>query len=618
MHGTQQPQPLKKGTAHPGEPRRFARLLYWRGLTLRQITDELAAFFPEHDVAYTTVATWRKRDGWDKAKSVDVVEEQLAAKIALYLDKEKFDEGDMKRVDFLTRQMERMARVRKYSAADGRESDLNPKLARPESDETKAKRAEKRKNFLTREQWEQLDEDFHKNLFGHQKTWWEQRHQRTRKLLKSRQIGATWYFAREALMKIGEAALDDEQARNQIFLSASKRQALKVRRYIVSWVKKVTGVDLKGDPIMLDLGEGMDQVGIYFLSTNAQTAQGEDGDFYFDEFFWVHGFAELKKVASAMATHTIYKRTYFSTPSTVTHEAHAFWCGDEWNKGKPKADQRKFDVSKRHLRDGAIMPDGSWCQIVTLDDAIAGGMGHLLDKDELRGECSDAEFANLYDCEFVDDSESSFPFAMINPARVDSFYAWRDFRPAERRPFGNKPVWIGYDPNKQGRDDAALVVLAAPETRGGKFRLLEKMRLNGLDFQGQADTIKKVCARYNVTDIGIDTSGAGQAVWELVRAFFPLARRIEYSVSAKAALVMKGQNVFRNRRFEYEMTWVDVASCLMAIRPTLTPGGKQVTYTSPRSGQHGHADVAWAILNALINEPMDGGATGSGRVAFFD
>ncbi|MBB3280424.1 hypothetical protein FHT37_000358 [Mitsuaria sp. BK037] len=35
---------------------------------------------------------------------------------------------------------------------------------------------------------------------------------------------------------------------------------------------------------------------IYFLGTNALTAQGYHGNFYFDEFFWTHRFEELNKV----------------------------------------------------------------------------------------------------------------------------------------------------------------------------------------------------------------------------------------------------------------------------------------------------------------------------------
>ncbi|MCH2486566.1 MAG: terminase family protein [Erythrobacter sp.] len=541
----------------------------------------------------------------------------------------------MKRVDFLMRQMERSARIGKYEAS-GKEGDLNPKIARRNDDAAKAKREEKRKNFLTREQWQALIDDFHEKNFAYQARWWDERDQRTRKILKSRQIGATWYFAREAVAKIAEAVLGGDQPRNQIFLSASKRQAMKFRREIVGWVKRVTGADWQGDPIMLDFtglvddaGEefGLDPVGLYPISTNSNTAQGESGDFYFDEFFWVHGFAELRKVAAAMATHKIYKRTYFSTPSTKTHEAFAFWSGEEWNRGKAKGRQRAFDVGHAALKDGGILPDGSWCQVVTLQDAIAGGLGKLVDIEELREESSEDEFRNLYECEFIDDAASSFPWARLAPARVDSFYKWRDFRPElldlpGGRPFGDRPVWIGYDPNKQGRDDAALAVIAPPDQAGiGKLRVLDKYRMNDLDFEGQANFIRDVATRYHVTDIAIDTTGHGRAVFELVRKWFPTVRAIEYSIASKTALVIKGQNLFRANRVEFDKGWTDVMQAFMAIRPAGTGGGK-VTYKALRNGQIGHADVAWAILHAFSNEPLDIAAvaegTGTARVAFSD
>lgn len=598
------------------DPEREARSLYWRGWNITAIAREL-------NLPRPTVASWKKRGDWRSAAAVQIIDDRIEVKAAALIDKgEKITEGDMKRVDFFLRCLERTARIRKYHET-GKEGDLNPNIAKRNDEPAKAKRAEKRKNFLTEEQWDALEADFEANLYKHQELWRANVDQRTRKILKSRQTGATWYFAREALMKIRWGFLAG-QARNQIFLSASKRQVLIFRRYITAWVKKVTGVDLKGDPIMLDMGDGEEPVGLYFLSTNAQTAQGEHGDFYFDEFFWVSGFAELKKVASAMATHKIYKRTYFSTPSTTTHEAHAFWSGEEWNRRKSKGDQREFDVSKRNLRAGAMLPDRSWCHILTLQDAIAGGM-ELFDIDELRDECSDDEFRNLYECEFIDDTESSFPWAMVAASRVDSFYRWKDFKPAlidipGQRPFGVGQVSIGYDPNKQGRDDAALAVVALPDKPGGKFRVLEKIRANGLDFQGQADLIKRTAERYNVVDIGIDTSAHGAAVWELVVKWFPTARKIDYNLAVKAQLVMKGQNVFRKGRIEIDAGWTDVFASFMAIRPTLTGSQKHVTYTAKRNGQIGHADIAWAILHCLLIEPMDGGeiAGGGGFAMFFD
>ena len=605
--------------AIPFEARRAARSLYWRGWSIAQIKDELG-------VAYATIASWKKRGAWDEAPSHVKMGDALEARWATLVDKDDKTGKDFKEIDLLARQAERLARIEKFRGG-GDEGDLNPNVANRTSPEAKAKaastRAAKRRNFLTDEQWAALEKDFHDGNFAHQARWWSVRDERTRKLLKSRQTGATWYFAREAFLKARESSLDGEP-RNQIFLSASKRQALIFRRYIVAWVRKVTGVELKGGlqdaPMIIDMGEGNEPIELHFLSTSKATAQGEHGDFYFDEFFWVPAFAELKRVASAMATHRIYKRTYFSTPSTVTHEAYAFWSGEEWNSGRKREDRREFDVSKRALAEGGHLPDGSWCQILTLQQAIAGGMGSLFDEAELRQECSDDEFRNLYECEFIDDAQSSFPFSMLGPCRVDSFYAWKDYKPANPRPFGEKPVWLGYDPDKGGRDGAALVVIAPPEKPAGKFRLLEKVSLKGMDFEGQAKAIRSVARRYNVADIGIDTSGAGQAVWELVSKWHPTARRIDYTVASKAALVMKAQNVIRRGRFEYDAGWHDVSSAFMAIHPALTRGQKHVTYVSGRNAAHGHADVAWAIMNALINEPFDADDAGRNQstVEFFE
>ena len=77
-------------------------------------------------------------------------------------------------------------------------------------------------------------------MFEYQKVWYRAREQRNRALLKSRQIGATFYFAREALIKAVTTG------RNQIFLSASKAQAHGFKTYIKDFVLQSIGVDLQG------------------------------------------------------------------------------------------------------------------------------------------------------------------------------------------------------------------------------------------------------------------------------------------------------------------------------------------------------------------------------------
>src|SRR5690606_28004155 len=144
-----------------------------------------------------------------------------------------------------------------------------------------------------------------------QRKWWQAGlTARIRNILKSRQIGATYYFAREALVD----ALTT--GRNQIFLSASKAQAHVFKLYIIQFAQEV-GVELRGDPMVLPNGATL-----YFLGTNARTAQSYHGNLYFDEYFWVHRFQELRKVASGMAIHKKWRLTYFSTPSSITHDAY--------------------------------------------------------------------------------------------------------------------------------------------------------------------------------------------------------------------------------------------------------------------------------------------------------
>lgn len=61
-----------------------------------------------------------------------------------------------------------------------------------------------------------------------------------------------------------------------------------------------------------------------------------------------------------------------------------------------------------------------------------------------------------------------------------------------------------------------------------------------------------------------------------------------------------------NARLEFDASWTDLASSLMAIRKTVTASGRQFTYTAGRTDNTGHADLAWALFHALHNEPLEG------------
>ena len=576
------------------DPRRQARALYWQGWRIARIAEHLGE-------KAATVHSWKRRDGWDDADPLQRVDSTLEARLTQLILKEDKEGRDFKEIDLLGRQMERVARVQKYRNG-GNEADLNPKV----ENRNKGPRKAPEKNAISEEQQEKLIEAFMDGLFEYQKHWYRAGQQeRIRNLLKSRQIGATYYFAREALVD----AL--ETGRNQIFLSASKAPAFQFQSYIQQFARETADVELKGEKIALP-----NMAELIFLGTNSRTAQSYHGNLYLDEYFWIPKYQELRKVASGMASQKRWRQTYFSTPSALSHEAYPFWSGQLFNRGRPKDQQISLDISHAALRAGRHCEDGQWRQIVTIEDALAGGCD-LFDLDQLRLEYSPEELQQLFYCQFIDDGSSVFPLAMLQACMVDSWEVWEDFKPFAARPLGQREVWIGYDPSHTG-DSAGCVVIAPPLVHGGKFRVLERFQWKGSDFAAQAEAIRKITQRYRVTYIGIDTTGLGAGVFQLVRQFFPGVTGFNYSVEVKTRLVLKALDVIRNGRLEFDAGWTELAASFMAIKKTMTASGRQVTFEAGRSEETSHADLAWATMHALANEPLEGAtATSSGFMEIY-
>lgn len=587
------------------DPRRHARSLYWRGWGIAQIADEFALHgvtgSTGRPIARATLDSWKSRDAWDDAPSIRRIEDGLEIRLLTLIAKEKKTSGDLVEMEALSRQIESLARVRRYEEPGGHSGDLNEKIGKRNAGPRKAPK----KNHFTAEQAAELRRIFLAGLYDYQATWNANKDQRTRMILKSRQIGATYYFAFEALLDAIETG------RNQIFLSASKAQAHQFRAYIVSFAKLV-GVTLGGDPMLItsDLRPAEEAAAeLHYLGTNFRTAQGRHGNFYFDEFFWVHSFEELNKVASGMATHKKWRKTYFSTPSSIAHPAHPYWTGERRNRRRKKEDKITIDVSHAALAAGSVGPDRIWRHIVTIRDAEAGGCD-LFDIQELEDEYAPDEFANLFMCDFVDDSLSAFKFNDLIACGVDSLVDWLDFSPESERPFAGQ-VWAGYDPqNSENGDNASLVIAAPPTEQGGQFRLLERHPLRGLDFEQQAEFVKAILSRYHCTYLAIDATGIGAGVYQLLAKAGALpgcmVAKVEYSLELKTQMVMKAQNVIRRGRLAFDSSWLDLISAFVSIKKTVTASGRSMTFKAGRGGDDGHADLAFATMQILMNEPLDG------------
>ena len=87
-----------------------------------------------------------------------------------------------------------------------------------------------------------------------------------------------------------------------------------------------------------------------------------------------------------------------------------------------------------------------------------------------------------------------------------------------------------------------------------------------------------------------------------------------YSVESKVLLVHKAKNVIRAGRLEFDASMSEIIEAFVSIHAELTNRQRSVTFVADRAGGNGHADLAWAIMNALSFEGLDGAVTGQGNV----
>ncbi|EMK6701228.1 terminase ATPase subunit family protein [Vibrio cholerae] len=592
--------------AYSPEIRQAARALYLKAWTPREIADELN-LNSDRIIYY-----WADKFGWRDMLREQTIDEAIANRIQTLLEVENPSKPQLDMLDRLINHHVKLKKLRateqptqpnEAGAASAQSGAQNSKSGSPKAESgtqtgdsgkhsaPSGKRGKKVKNDVS-EITEQCFKLWHDSLFEYQVVMRNNLHQRIRNILKSRQIGATYYFAGEALE---QAILTGD---NQIFLSASRAQSEVFRRYIVALAKEFLGLELSGNPMTLSNGAEL-----HFLSTNGKTAQSYHGHVYIDEYFWIGKFDELNKVASAMATHKKWRKTYFSTPSSKMHPAYPFWTGEKWRGDKTTRKNIEFPTFDE-LRDGGrLCPDKQWRYVVTIEDAAKGGCD-LFDIDELREEYSETDFNNLFMCVFVDGASSIFEFNKIERCMVDS-EIWQDYKPNAARPFGSREVWLGYDPSRT-RDNAVLMVVAPPIVAVEKFRVLEKHTWRGLSFQHQASEISKVFERFNVTYLGIDITGIGAGVHDLLVHKHPRETvAIHYSNENKNRLVMKMIDIIDGNRLQFDAGMKETAMAFMAIKRVATNSGNMMTFKAERSEQAGHADDFWALSHALINEPLD-------------
>ncbi|WP_318365971.1 terminase large subunit domain-containing protein [Enterobacter sp.] len=569
------------------ELRGVARSLYLRHATPKEIASELN--LPNARIVYY----WAEKYNWADLLSFESTEDAIERRYQLLVGRDNKTDQELKEMDTLIAHATKLrAQSNKHKEKLAERKNSGTGAAPQDEDGQPPRKRKYKKNDIS----SLTEDDFNawadEHLFEYQKHLRLNIAQQVRNILKSRQIGATWYFAFEAFEN---AVLTGDP---QIFLSASKAQAEVFRSYIVNIAEQYFGITLTGNPIRLSNGAEL-----RFLSTNKNTAQSYSGHLYCDEYFWVPNFARLNEVASAMATHDKWRTTYFSTPSAKTHQAYPFWTGEEWKQGSKKRAAVKFPTVSDMRDGGRICPDGQWRYVITMEDAIKGGF-NLANIEKLRNRYNDTTFNMLYMCVFVDSKDSVFSFSDLAGCAVETD-TWQDHDPKAARPFGDRPVWGGFDPARSG-DLSCFVIIAPPMLAPEKYRVLAVFNWKGMNFRWQAKQIEELFKKYNFTYLGVDVTGIGRGVFDNIQHFaMRVAVAITYSRNTKDQLVLKAADVVESQRIEWSKDLKEIPASFMAIRRTTTASGGAMTFVADRSPDTGHAEAFWAIAHALHNEPLN-------------
>lgn len=571
----------KPARGYSDEIKNAAKIMYIRRHPVRVIKEELG--INSERVIYQ----WASKGEWDNMLHHETVEEATSRKLITLIEKSPKNDADYKEIEQLSNLLDKLAGIDIKKAKALKEKAQAVKVE-TEGRDVKSRRS--KRNEISSITADALENIRNTLFYDYQNNWFANRAHKRRFILKSRQIGATFYFAFEAFER---AIVDGE---NCIFISASRAQANIFKAYIFKFAKEYFDVELKGGDVIELQKDGKPHADLRFVSTNARTAQGFNGHLYFDEVFWTYKFEEVEKYVGGGASHKQWTKTYFSTPSVKSHSAYRLYSGERYNERRKN--KVEFDLSHAALKQGAVGADKMWRNIVTVKDAEAGGCD-LFDIEQLMDEYSQAEFDNLFMCHFMEAGLSVFSLSKLLSCQVDSDVLWVDFKNKKLGYQG--PVWIGYDPARKG-DKSSVTVLAVPKPEYPKFRILEKLQLRGT-YEHQADAIEQLVGRYNVKFIGIDSTGQGLGVYERVKSFFRNTEAINYTVESKTRLVQKGISVVESGRIEWDAEHVDVAQAFLQIRQTTT-ANDSITYVSNRKEETGHADVAWSVLHALSNEPL--------------
>ena len=199
------------------------------------------------------------------------------------------------------------------------------------------------------------------------------------------------------------------------------------------------------------------------------------------------------------------------------------------------------------------------------------------------------DFTQEFECAFVDESYSYFPYDLILPCTSNDVQVAEDVSDI-RRVAGR--LVAGFDVGRT-RDRSELAVF---EQRGDMYFCVMLRSYEQATFAAQETELRRLLNTLPIARLSIDNSGIGMNLAEnLAREFpqvvpetFTNARKEQWAVDFKILLQRREVALPKDRK---------LVSQIHSIKRHVLPSGK-VSFDAERSSKNGHADKFWAVALA--------------------
>src|SRR3990167_4366391 len=363
---------------------------------------------------------------------------------------------------------------------------------------------------------------------------------------KARQVGWSTVVGLEALI---QAAYKHRQ---QIIVSASEKNAQEVLGYAKGWLELANfcGCELQtGVDSQTELSIAGSQK-ILSLPQNPRTIRGFAGDVYLDEY--AHH-RDAKEIYTSVFPSTTrgYRLSVVSTPLGESGEYHKLWSGPN-------------DYSRHRT---------------TIHDAVRDGLA--IDVEAIRRNMYAESFRQEYECEFIDESTSYFPYELL--------VACTGPMPAEHT--GNH--YLGVDVGRR-HDRTAISVV---QQLGNAYYAYPVEVMARTEFAIQRAGIKQIWGERKIQRGAIDESGIGMQLAEDLRRELGNIEPVTFTNAIKETLVVTVKRLLEARRLILPEDDKGLISDMHSIKKEITIAGN-IRYDAERS-ESGHADRFWALALAV-------------------